>query len=218
MPASRASASRSSMTIGSSERLPLVATTGKAEVGEQEMVERRVGQHRAEPRVAAARPACGEPPSPRRRRSEDDRPLAAPSSSAASSARRRSARGSRSRRARGTSPRRASPRGACAARRRATAASLRASTMRWKPPSPFTATIGAVAERGGGRAAAPRRARRARPPVAVPQRELRPAGRAGDRLGVEAPVGRVLVLGAAGRAHREARASTCARGRRAGPR
>ena len=75
--------------------------------------------------------------------------------------------------------------------------SLRASTIRWKPPSPLTATI------RPSRSASPRAAQRvvaARPapaPARVPQRELRAAGRAGVRLGVEAAVARVLVLGAA---------------------
>ena len=48
-----------------------------------------------------------------------------------------------------------------------------------------------------------------------PVGELRPAGRAGHRLGVEAPVRRVGVLRGAGRAERETRASSSWRGRRA---
>ena len=44
-----------------------------------------------------------------------------------------------------------------------------------------------------------------RPAVETDQRRPRPTGVAGDRLGMEAPVGGVLVLGAAGRAHGERR-------------
>ena len=42
------------------------------------------------------------------------------------------------------------------------------------------------------------------PPVAVQQGQRRPAGRAAHRLGVEAPVGRVVVLAGAVGAHGEA--------------
>ena len=67
---------------------------------------------------------------------------------------------------------------------------------------PFTATIAPAA-------AAPRRPRpvaRAvgRGPGAIDEPRARPAVRAGVRLGVEAAVARVLVLGPAARAHREA--------------
>ena len=61
---------------------------------------------------------------------------------------------------------------------------------------------------GDGRRAARRRRGRSGP--AAPGRPVgqpRAAGRAGDRLGVEAAVGRVAVLGRAGRAEREGRAS-----------
>ena len=69
---------------------------------------------------------------------------------------------------------------------------------------PLTATIAPATQRRG----APRRARRVLGAAARPSRsssaQRRPARRAGVRLGVEAPVGRVLVLGPAGRAHLEA--------------
>ena len=61
-------------------------------------------------------------------------------------------------------------------------------------------------------AASPRGQRRAR---GVPQRDDRPAGRAGDGLGVEAAVARVLVLGAGRPGRGRSRASSCWAGRRA---
>ena len=50
MSPSRRSASASSIAIGSSERFPLVITSGASEVGAEQVVERGVGEHHAEPR------------------------------------------------------------------------------------------------------------------------------------------------------------------------
>ena len=61
--ASRSSASSSANAIGSSETLPLVITSGAPDVGEQQVVQRRVGQHHAELAGSAA-----PPPRPRSRR------------------------------------------------------------------------------------------------------------------------------------------------------
>ena len=122
---SRASASRSSVAIGSSERLPLVATTGKAKLAQQQMMQRRIGQHRAEPRIARRDGLARS----RRRRGAAARSAAA--GRRAAPPRSGDTRSSRAcPRARETSPRRAFPAGACAVRRRRTAVSLRASTIR----------------------------------------------------------------------------------------
>ena len=94
-------------------------------------------------------------------------------------------------------------------RRRATAV-VGASQARWYPPRPLTATI-PPAQRplqrgedrvgaGDGAALAGRRGA---------------AHRAGDGLGVEAPVGGIVVLGRAGGAHRRTAPSWCSVGRRA---
>ena len=110
---------------------------GEAELGEQQMVERRIGQHRADAAGFAARQIrrgrCrvasdehdrplrrGEQRAPRRRRRRH-------SASTAASEGNMTAKGFSSRSLR--------------ARSRRTAASFRASTMRWKPPRPFTATM-----------------------------------------------------------------------------
>ncbi len=89
------------------------------------------------------------------------------------------------------SRRKAWRRAPCAGARSATAASSRASHRRWNPPSPFSATIPPRAQGGGGLGDRPR--------------ELRPAARTGDRLGVEAPVRRIGVVARAVLAHRERR-------------
>ena len=76
-------------------------------------------------------------------------------------------------------------------RKRRTAASLRASQARWNPPSPLIARISPAASR-----------RRASPAVG---RKRRTAHRAGIRLRVKPPVGRVVILPLALRAHPEDR-------------
>ena len=83
------------------------------------------------------------------------------------------------------------------ARSVATAAGERASQARWKPPMPFTATILPVGERRPAATRASSRSARTRPSP-LEERQAGAAGRAGVRLGVEAPVGRVVVLAPAG--------------------
>ena len=89
-------------------------------------------------------------------------------------------------------------------RRSATAAGLAASQARWKPPRPFMATMApsamstAVARIGSGS-----RPVVERPSVHARQAQGRAATRAGDRLGVEAAVGRIGILRRARRAHGE---------------
>ena len=89
------------------------------------------------------------------------------------------------------------------ARSAPTAASSSARQARWYPPIPLTATI--APPRSASTAAAERgvRAERPRGPR-IEQRQRRPAAGAGVGLGVEAPVARVLVLGAAVGAHLKA--------------
>ena len=118
------------------------------DVGEQQVVQRRVGQHHAE--VARARgDRRRRPARPARRGGEHDRPLAAgqqrlvaPAPSSTSS--RAAARSA-------PSARTACPRGACARAAPRPRASSSARQARWKPPSPLTATIAPA------RSAAPRR-------------------------------------------------------------
>ncbi len=89
------------------------------------------------------------------------------------------------------SPRRAFPRAACAGAARATAAALRASQARWKPPSPLMATMRPArssASVRGDRVAADR------PALGIAQRQRRPAHRAGIGLGVEAAVQRIACI------------------------
>ena len=155
----------------------------EAQLGQEQRVQRRVGQHDAQVGVAG-RHLGGDPGCSGRRRSRtigaSARPAAAPPRRTARRARRRS-------RGPGPSAPAASRRGACARaagrRRRAS----RASTTRWKPPSPLTATMPAGTHRVGGPA---QRlvARRQDLAASVPQRQPRPADRAGVGLGVEAPV------------------------------
>ena len=72
MIANRCHASRSSYAMGSSDTLPLVSTIGRAELVEQQVVQRRVREH--EPRATA----CRGPPMAQRRldpsRDQHDRP------------------------------------------------------------------------------------------------------------------------------------------------
>ena len=119
------------------------------------------------------------------------------------------------RRARGRrpSPRRASPRGACAP----AAARRRPRRRPGRPggsprcPSRRRSRRREGGRRGGDGVARPIGRRRAGDSQ---QAGRRAAVRAGDGLGVEAPVGRVLVLGAAAVAHGEAGHRGAARGRR----
>ncbi len=108
IPPSRSRASASSNAIGSSERLPLVITSGPPKSAQQQVVERRVREHDPEPRGS------------RRDRRRDG------ASGAARAAGRSAARATRAGRAllrrdvgervraRPSSPRTACPRGACA--------------------------------------------------------------------------------------------------------
>ena len=110
IPASRSCASPSSNAIGSSETLPAVITSGTPSVGEQQVVQRRVGEH--QPELARAR---GDGRRDRRAvppRREHDRPLARAQQRAPRRPARRAPR--RGRDVAGPSARTASPRGACA--------------------------------------------------------------------------------------------------------
>ena len=87
-------------------------------------------------------------------------------------------------------------------RSRWTAGSLVASTISWNPPSPWRARI----RPAHTASAAWRKARSPfgqRLSVGVQQGQLRPALRAGDRLGVESAVAGILVFGLAVAAHAE---------------
>ncbi len=87
------------------------------------------------------------------------------------------------------------------ARSRSTAGSLAASQARCQPPRPLIARIAPPARR--------------RPPRSSGSEEARPADRAAHGLGVEAPVGRILVLAPAHRRRRAGRQPwRCSRGRR----
>ena len=137
IPPRRTSASLSSVQIGSSERLPLVATIGKLERVEHQVVERRRRKHQAEvrvPRRHVLRPRRF-PPAPGEARS------AAPATREGAPPPPKPRRVSSQREDRGPSGREAFRTAASAraeARRRP---AFRASQIRWKPPSPFTAAI-----------------------------------------------------------------------------
>ena len=198
---SRSMASAVVVAIGSSERLPLVQTIGRPTPIHQQMVQRRVGQHDAQVRIARRDRrrrtvrVAGEPPqqhdgrsgATRARRPPRPRPrsTAAPSSSDASIT------------ANGLS-------GRCLRRRsRATASAFVASTINWKPPRPLSATIRparTARDRAGQGLLAPGQLAAG----GVQQPQLGTATRAGDRLGVKTPVGRVVVFRPAGRTHRKA--------------
>ena len=85
---------------------------------------------------------------------------------------------------------------------RSTACGLAASTISWNPPSPFIAstrpstTVSAARHKACG-------PRANSPPCGSSSCSLRAAVGAGNRLGMEPPVGRIGVLGRAGRAHAE---------------
>ena len=175
--ASRSSASSSVNAIGSSDTFPLVITSGT-------------------PTSASSRWCSGEYGSitPRSRdRGATDGATRAPGRRGAMTigARRRRVRprprrapaASRAMSANGRSSR------CLRARSRATAASSSARQARWNPPTPLTATI--------------RPSSRPRDRLVVAA-HARPARRARVRLGVEAAVARVVVLGLAGGAHDEA--------------
>ncbi len=153
------------MQIGSSERLPLVATTGTAQLGQQQMVQRRIGQHGADQRIA--------------RRHRLRQRACALGGRARSAARARSAPRSRRRSASAASPSASSEANITANgfssrclrwRSARTASSLRASAIRWKPPRPFTATI--LPSRRAPRR--PPAARRRAPPAPSPPRPTAP--------------------------------------------
>ena len=195
---SRASASPSSKAMGSSERLPLVITSGRPASAQQQVVERRVGEHAGR---AAGCPGPARRPAPRPGAGGRGRWGAPPSRA-------------------GSAPPASSTATAAAASRSATITASGFSSRRFRRRS------SRHRGRGGGvageveaaqplhgqqpplRAAPPPPPPADRPasgaPPGVEQREARPAGRAGVGLGVEAPVARVVVLGRAGVAHGEA--------------
>ena len=89
------------------------------------------------------------------------------------------------------------------ARSRPIASSLVASQARWKPPSPLTATVRPLDQRRAGEV--DRHGALGDHVVVGDVAQHRSAVVARDRLGVVATVGRIGVLGAALRAHRERR-------------
>ena len=183
MSPSRSSASSALAAIGSSLRLPLVMTSGRAVALEQQMVQRRVGEHHADP-AEPGRDAGGDRRTGAAR--ERARSAARATVSSAASASLTTARRRAPRRGTGPSPRTASRRGACGVRSRRTALSFVASTARWKPPTPRTATIDPA--RSAAAAAAQRvrpRSRRSRPARSARQRQrgARTPGRSSSRCG-----------------------------------
>ena len=89
-------------------------------------------------------------------------------------------------------------------RRSATAAALVASQANWYPPRPLIATICPAMSRSAAplqRSIPDRKLR----PIAIGERHLRPADRAGIGLGVESAVTWIIVLGLTLRAHVKAR-------------
>ena len=201
---------RSSMTIGSSLRLPLVATTGKPSSPHQQMMQRRIGQHRAEPRIAR-RHRVGDRPAGRAAaaRSAARRPVS--SASSADDSRQLARTGQ----ATETSPRRVSPPAACARAGRAPPPRCARRTSRWKPPMPLTATIRAVRECVvRGRAARSSAVQRASRPASHSASRGPQAGQAFGSAWKRRSAG-IVVFRLACRAHGEAGASSSAPGRRA---
>ena len=108
----------------------------KAQRAHQQMMQRRIGQHRAEQRIAGRHASATRRTAPPQ---QHDRPLGT-CQQGSFLGRNRAARVRRPQ-ASGTSPRRACPAGACASRKPPHGRLVRASTSRWKPPTPLTATI-----------------------------------------------------------------------------
>ncbi len=197
----RATASNSSVAIGSSERLPLVATSGASTAArrrwwsgvEGSITPRRVdsGATFGATWTVAARPRRG------RRRIGASGERSQRSAAVETSQRARAAATSFTINASGFS-RRTFP-----ARRRATAASSASVAAEVEAAEPLHRDDPPVQERrrGGEERLVVAGERLA---GAAPEREARPARRARGRLGVEAPVARLLVLAAAVGAEREA--------------
>ena len=198
MPASRSRASSSRKAIGSSETLPEVMTSGHARVGEQQVVERGVGQHHAEVARSAG------PPRARRRR-----PVAFARSRSAAAARSAASRrrGELDQLARrtgvGRHQRERLVLAMLASAQRATASSSSARQARWKPPSPLTARIRPSRSSAAAASIGSRRGGSVLVARGVDQPRARAAHRTRVRLGVEAAIARVLVLAPALRAHLE---------------
>ena len=201
MPASRVSASRSSVAIGSSDAVAAGRDDREAELAQQQMMQRRIGQHRAEPADCPARPHRRAPSARRRRsrtigRSGAERAAAILRGVDARSSRRTAssvgnitANGFSSRRLR--------------ARRRRHGRVVARVDQEMEAADALHRDDPPVADARRRRRAARRPRSRQRAPVGIPERQLRPAVGAGVRLGVEAAVGGILVFGAAGGAHRE---------------
>ena len=218
MPPRRSSASRSSVQIGSSVRLPLVATTREAEVAEQ--------AGGAAACRAASRPGRDCPARRRRRRALVAASRRRSSTIGASGAAEQALLRGDDRRsfARGgleggrTSGRGASPRGASARAAGAPRSSSRASTIRWKPPSALTATIAAACAARPRPGGAPILRARGAHPAAPAQLEARARSR-GQALGW-AWKRRSAGSSYSARQARTSRSrpSWCSRGRRGAPR
>ena len=166
---------------------------------EQQMVQRGVGKH--DPELAVARRDRVRRPA-RRAGAAAAPPAAARAGQAAARPSRRP-RTVPARRARSAAISANGLSSRCLRARSAdAAASLPASTARWYPPRPLTASTCPSAEQPG-------RFRQGVPASSLcrvsSRPEPRPAGRAADRLGVESAVRRVVVLGRALRAHGERR-------------
>ena len=185
------------------------------EVGQQNVVQRRVREHHAELGHAGrdrarppARPACAAPArsAARPRRAASARPRRARRArSAAAASRTISANGRSSRRLRVRSSRTALLVGRVAGQVVAADALDREHRAVGEPA------------RGGANGVVGRRERAIGAPPPSSSRARRPAGRAGVRLGVEAPVAGIVVLAPARRAHRERRPSSWTAGRTARP-
>ena len=209
----RSSASPSSATIGSSPRLPLVATTGN-QLPQQQVMQRRGGQHDAETR-AAGRDGRGQRSAAAQRAQQHDRRFR-PRQQVAFR------RGDLGQRACGGQV--ADHHGEGLARRGACAGARSAPPLRCahRPaagirPAPSAPRSGPARSAAAACASAASRLA-STVPSGVPQRQLRAAGGAGDRFrrGTGARPGRRIP-----RRRRDTagmRASWCARGRRAAPR
>ena len=176
IPPRRSTASSSSKAIGSSDTLPAGHHERHADVGEQQVVQRRVREHHAE--LARAR----RDGRPRRRRAgpprrEHDRPLARAQQRAPPPARARPAPPPRPRRA--PSARTACPRGACAPAAPPTARSSAAHARQMIPAEPLDRDDPAARSSA---ATPPRRPRRVST-VVEPRRGVRPLGAASEAWG-----------------------------------
>ena len=176
-------------------------TAGSVELPHEEVVQRRIRQHNPD-RGEARCDGLGQPLAAARLQQHDGRLRRAEQAFLLGAA--HAAVAPRTSRGRAPSRRRPCRSGACAGGAPRRPPALVASQARWKPPRPFMATIAPSAM---STAVAAHRVRIEagveRPSVHARQAQGRAAARAGDRLGVEAAVGRIGILRRARRAHGE---------------